>query len=82
MVTRAAKLCGLDTGMAPETIRDVLSQFGDYRETAPWAEESLAFCYQEGILDDADLEIHGDEPVRRCEIAQMLFQLLACADLL
>ena len=82
MVTRAAKLCGLDTEMAPETIRDVLSQFGDYRETAPWAEESLAFCYQEGILDDAVLEIHGDEPVRRCEIAQMLFQLLACADLL
>lgn len=82
MVTRAAKLCGLDTGMTPETVREILSRFGDAHETAPWAGESLAFCCREGILDDAVSEIHGEEPVRRCEIARMLYRLLNCAELL
>ena len=82
MVARAAKLCGLDTELDSGAIRDVLAQFTDYVKTAEWARPGLAFCYQTGILDDSALNINGDEAIRRCEIAQMLFQLLGSANLL
>ena len=82
MVTRAAKLCGMDTAMDAASVRDVLAQFSDYVKTAEWAREGLAFCYQEGILDDSALEIQGTVAIKRCEIAQMIFNLLGSAELL
>ena len=47
-----------------------------------WAREGLAFCYQEGILDDSAMEIQGKTEILRCEIAQMLYNLLSSAKLL
>lgn len=82
MVARAAGLCGMDTTMDNATTRDVLAQFGDYVTTAEWARPSLAFCYSEGIWDDAALEIQGAAAIKRCEIAQMLYNLLGSANLL
>ena len=82
MVARAAKLCGMDTELDSGAVRDVLAQFGDYVKTAEWARPSLAFCYSEGILDDAGLEIQGAVAIKRCEIAQMLYNLLSSANLL
>ena len=52
MVTRAAKLCGMDTEMDALSIRDVLAQFFDYVKASSWAQSSLAFCYNEKILDE------------------------------
>lgn len=82
MVARAAKLCGMDTSLNAGTIRDILAQFTDYVKTAEWAREGLAFCYQEGILDSSVLEIQGSTAITRCEIAQMIFNLLGRAELL
>ena len=82
MVARAAKLCGMDTSLDAGTIRDLLAQFTDYVKTSEWAREGLAFCYQEGILDSAVLEIQGSTAIARCEIAQMIFNLLGSAELL
>lgn len=82
MVARAAKLCGMDTALDAGTIRDILAQFTDYVKTAEWAREGLAFCYQEGILDSSVLEIQGSTAITRCEIAQMIFNLLGSAELL
>lgn len=82
MVTRAAKLCGMDTELSTLTVRDVLAQFTDYVTAADWARVGLAFCYQEGILDDSPLEIQPKVAIRRCEIAQMLHNLLGTARLL
>ena len=82
MVARASKLCGMDTELDSGAVRDVLAQFGDYVKTAEWARPSLAFCYSEGILDDAGLEIQGAVAIKRCEIAQMLYNLLSSANLL
>ena len=82
MVARAAKLCGMDTDLDGGAVRDVLAQFGDYVKTAEWARPGLAFCYSEGILDDAALEIQGSVAIKRCEIAQMLYNLLGSANLL
>lgn len=82
MVTRAAKICGMDTALDAGTVRDILAQFTDYVKTAEWAREGLAFCYQEGILDSSALEIRGTTAVARSEIAQMIFNLLGSAELL
>lgn len=82
MVARAAKLCGMDTDLDSGAVRDVLAQFSDYVQTAEWARQGLAFCYLNGILDDAALNIEANEPIKRCEIAQMLFNLLGSANLL
>ena len=82
MVARAAKLCGMNTAMTAANVRDVLAQFGDYTKSADWARGGLAFCYDNGILDDSDLDIRPTAAIHRCEIAQMLFNLLGCAKLL
>lgn len=82
MVARAAKLCGMDTALDIATVRDVLAQFTDYVTADAWAREGLAFCYQQGILEDSALEIRPKTAILRCEIAQMLYNLLGAAQLL
>ncbi len=82
MVARAAALCGMDTGREEQEILDTLAQFDDYRAVANWAREALAFCYSGGILDDSALTIRPRDAVLRCEIAQMLYCMLARANLL
>lgn len=82
MVARAAKLCGLDTTMDAVATRNMLAQFGDYRSAASWATESLAFCYSAGILDQSDLNIEPTKAILRCEIAQMLYNMLVVAELI
>ncbi|MFA9424222.1 MAG: S-layer homology domain-containing protein [Sedimentibacter sp.] len=82
MVARAAKLCGMDTDMDNGEIRDVLAQFGDYVKSDNWARQSLAFCYKQNILDQSELEIKPEALVSRCEIAQMIFNMLGLANLL
>ncbi len=82
MLTRAAKLCGMDTAMDAASARDVLAQFGDYVTTAKWARESLAFCYNAGIFDSNELNIQPEIAVKRCEMAQMIFNMLSAAELL
>ena len=47
-----------------------------------WARESMAFCYGEDILDQSDLNAEPNRAILRCEIAQMLYNLLGSAKLL
>ncbi len=82
MTARAAKLCGMNTEIDNGVIRDVLAQFTDYVKTEGWARPSLAFCYQENILDQSELEIQPAANILRCEVAQMLFNMLGLANLL
>ena len=82
MVARAAKLCGLDTEMEASAMRNVLAQFTDYMRTSEYARASLAFCYHADILSQSDLDIRPGEAVKRCEVAQMLYNLLGAAELL
>ncbi|MGM9613785.1 MAG: S-layer homology domain-containing protein, partial [Butyricicoccus sp.] len=82
MVARAAGLCGMNTEMDSAAVRDMLAQFTDYVQTNEWARETLAFCYQSGILDDDALEIQPKTAIKRGEIAQMLFNMLGRAELL
>ena len=82
MVARAAKLCGMNTDYSSAAARDVLAQFGDYTKCADWARSSLAFCYDNGILNSDALNIQPTQEIRRCEIAQMLYNMLEKANLL
>ena len=82
MTARAAKLCGMDTDLDTQTGRDILAQFGDYVTVADWAKTSIAFCYREKLLSDEEFEIMPEENVKRCEIAQMLYNMLSKARLI
>ena len=82
MVARAAKLCGLDTAISAAATKDMLAQFGDYRGVASWAKKPLAFCYAAEILDQSDLNIEPTKAILRCEIAQMLYNMLTAAELI
>lgn len=82
MTARAAKLCGLKTAMDTAAVRNMLAQFGDYRSVAAWAQESVAFCYGEKILNQGDRNIEPGRAILRREIADMVYALLDGAGLL
>ena len=82
MVARAAALCGIDTARTERQIRDTLAQFGDYRSAAGWAQSSLAFCFDTGVMDDTEFDIEPGKAIKRCEIAEMLYRMLDRANLL
>ena len=82
MVARAAKLCGMDTELETYEILTVLAQFGDYMSIGEWARESMAFCYGEDILDQSDWNVEPNRAILRCEIAQMLYNMLVKATLM
>ena len=82
MVARAAKLCGMDTELETNESLNILAQFGDYITVDEWAREGVAFCYGENILDQRDLNVEPDRAILRCEIAQMLYNMLDRAKLL
>ena len=82
MTARAAKLCGMNTTLDSVSVQNMLAQFGDYISAADWARESLAFCYDAKILSQEDFDIQSRIAIKRCEIAQMLFNLLNMSNLL
>lgn len=82
MVAKAAKLCGMDTDYDTMQTRDVLAQFTDYVKCSDWSMSFLAFCYDKEILDPSAMEILPKTTIKRCEIAQMLFNMLVSAKLL
>lgn len=82
MVARAAALCGMNTNMDAATIQNTLAQFTDYVDAASWANSALAFCYSNDVLDKSDLTISPKAPIKRCEIAEMLYRMLGKADLM
>ncbi|MBQ6932873.1 MAG: S-layer homology domain-containing protein [Clostridia bacterium] len=78
MVARAAALCGMDTTADV----NILAQFGDYVFIHDWAKNSMAFCYEENILDQSDMNTEPVRNILRCEIAQMLCNMLSKVDLI
>ena len=76
MVKRSAKILGIDKQYNESAVRNVLSQFTDYKSVSTWATEGLAFCYDKEILDDSVIKIQPKEAVKRGEIAYMLYNLL------
>ena len=82
MVQRAAELCGKKNTLDFEAIRNILAEFTDYTTVSDWARAGAAFCYENGIADRSEIEIRPHEAVKRCEVAQMIYNLLKGADLI
>jgi len=82
MIARAAKLCGIDTELDDNSVRDILARFGDYLTVFPWARGALAFCYKEEVLLGDDLNILPKRSITRCEVAEMLYRMLVRAKLI
>lgn len=82
MITRAAKLCGIDIEMNADAVCDVLDKFLDYSQSSQWAQSSLAFCCKEGILSNDVMVIMPKEEVTRGEIADMLYKMLSLGGLI
>lgn len=82
MTIRAAKLCGLDTAMKRTAVRDALCDYADYTSVADWAQNELAYCYQNGLLDASALNVEPGRKILRCEVAEMLYRMLKLAQLL
>ena len=81
MVTRAARLAGLNTRTGEANVQFLLSQFHDGQQIAPWARLEMTFLYQAGILS-ASTNMQPLRAITRGEIAQMLYLMLDQADLL
>jgi hypothetical protein len=82
MTVRAARLCGLDTEISEAEQGDVLCDYMDYRSIASWAKEAMAFCYKYELLDTAAMDAEPKREILRCEVAEMLYQMLALANLI
>ena len=82
MVQRAAELCGMKNALDSAAIRDILAEFTDYTTVSDWARAGAAFCYGNGIADRSEIEIRPHEAIKRCEVAQMVYNLLKGADLI
>ena len=72
----------MDTARDASTVQTVLAGFKDSAAIGAWARESLAFCYDGGILDASEQNVRPREAIKRCEVAQMLWNLLSAANLL
>ncbi len=81
MVCRAAKICGLSMELTSSEVEVILSSFSDGTGIADWASSETAFCVLAGILDTGTA-IRPTDNVKRCEIAQMLYNTLVLAGLL
>ena len=76
MVVRAAKVLGLNT--AAVNADTTLSRFPDSAKVASYAKEPLTYCYNSGILE-VEKTIQPTKAILRCEIAQMVYNLLKIA---
>ena len=82
MTARAAGLCGMDTALGGDAVRNALAAFADYTAVADWAKPAMAFCYQNKLLPDDAMTIEPKKPATRLEIAEMLCAMLAAGKLL
>lgn len=81
MVARAAKLCGLNTELSESEIKSALAGFADNGKISAWAKPTLAYCVNSGIIGKTE-NIQPQKAILRCEIAQMLYNMLGLAELL
>lgn len=80
MIARAAALCGLDTAVSVPAA--VLSGYRDSAQADTWAKSALAYCAASGLWASGSDTLSPKRPILRCEIAQILYDLLLSAELL
>ncbi len=82
MISRAAKLCGLENTLSAKDESFVLSAFSDGDNVSDWAKSSVAFCAKAGIFVPEGKKINPSESIKRAEIADVIYKLLKGAKLI
>ena len=77
-----AKLCGFDTEIPAGQTACVLAAYPDGSSVASYAGGATAFCAQYAILPVGEKMLAPSRAILRCEVAQMLYNLLRQTDLL
>ena len=76
MVARAAKVLKLDTSV--DDADEVLALFSDGASVESWARDAMAYCAVESISNWSG-SLQPNKAILRCEIAQMIYNLLDAA---
>ena len=76
MVARAAKTLQLDTGV--DDADEVMALFSDGAGVESWARDALAYCATRGIVTWTG-SLQPSKAILRCEIAQMIYNMLDAA---
>ena len=61
------------------TIGSALKAYPDAAKASSYAKDALAFCAEHNILESDRTELRPGEAICRCEVAQMVWNLLAAA---
>ncbi|MFR4596147.1 MAG: S-layer homology domain-containing protein [Oscillospiraceae bacterium] len=77
MLARASKTLGL-SGAAKDA-DSALKAYPDAQAASSYAKDALAFCAEHNILESDRTELRPGEAICRCEVAQMVWNLLAAA---
>lgn len=81
MVDRAATICGLnDSDSGDGKIAAIIDSLNDGDEISSWAKAGVANCYDKGIMPDDSKTIQPKKAILRCEIAQMVYNMLKLAN--
>lgn len=82
MLSRTARLCGLEGTLPEEAVRMALAPFSDAASISAWAKNEAAFCIAHGIYRSGEAYFQPAEAESRAGLTAMLFGLLNAADLL
>lgn len=82
MIERCGRLCGIYLIQDEVSIRNTLAEFVDYKQVSDWAAEGVAYCFQKGISDRSVIEILPQSHIKRCTVAEMLYNMLKGANLI
>ena len=77
MLARASKTLGL-SGEAKDADA-ALKAYPDAQAASSYAKDALAFCAEHAILEADRTDLRPGEAICRCEVAQMVWNLLAAA---
>ena len=77
MLARASKTLGL-SGEAKDADA-ALKMYPDAQAASSYAKDALAFCAEHNILESDRTKLRPGEAICRCEVAQMVWNLLAAA---
>lgn len=81
MIERAGKLCGLGNELNQSQINSFVSRFSDGKNVSSWAKSSVAYCASKKLLYTSSGVLSSKAPIKRGEVAYMLYNLLKGAKL-
>lgn len=82
MITRAAKLAGMDTAVTPDKVTAALAQFKDGGSVSSWAAESAEFSISNGLIVGSNGLCRPKDSITRAEVATVVMRMLQKAGLI